>query len=141
MRGITRDITDRMKMEQQLLIASKLASIGELAAGVAHEINNPLTAITGFAQLLIAEEGLPEQVKQDLEKIYIQSQRAAKIVQNLLTFSRSYSLEKKVIDINEVITKTLEMRSYEHRVNNIDVICDLYPALPGISADETRYSR
>jgi two-component system NtrC family sensor kinase len=130
-----------MKMEQQLLIASKLASIGELAAGVAHEINNPLTAITGFAQLLIAEEGLPEQVKQDLEKIYIQSQRAAKIVQNLLTFSRSYSLEKKVIDINEVITKTLEMRSYEHRVNNIDVICDLYPALPGISADETRYSR
>jgi len=137
-RGITRDITDRMKMEQQLLIASKLASIGELAAGVAHEINNPLTAITGFAQLLMAEAALPEQVKKDLEKIYSQSQRAAKIVQNLLTFSRNYSLEKKIINVNDVILKTLDMRSYEHKVNNIDVITELMPGLPGISADENQ---
>lgn len=137
-RGITRDITDRMKMEQQLVIASKLASIGELAAGVAHEINNPLTAITGFAQLLIAEEGLPAQVKQDLEKIYLQSQRAAKIVQNLLTFSRSYQLERQVIDINDLILKTLEMRSYEHRVSNIEVISDLARDLPGVLADENQ---
>jgi PAS domain S-box-containing protein len=137
-RGITRDITDRMKMEQQLLIASKLASIGELAAGVAHEINNPLTAITGFAQLLMAEDALPAQVKSDLEKIYSQSQRAAKIVQNLLTFSRSYSLEKQVISINDVIMKTLDMRSYEHKVNNIEVITELAHSLPGISADENQ---
>lgn len=137
-KGITRDITDRMKMEQQLMIASKLASIGELAAGVAHEINNPLTAITGFAQLLMVESELPANVKNDVEKIYVQSQRAARIVQNLLTFSRSYSLEKKTVNVNEIILKTIDMRSYEHKVNNIDVITDLATALPGISADENQ---
>ncbi len=137
-RGITRDITDRMKMEQQLLIASKLASIGELAAGVAHEINNPLTAIMGFAQLLMEQEGLPLQMKQDLDKIYAQSQRAAKIVQNLLTFSRSYSLEKKIIDINELILRTLDMRSYEHKVNNIEIFTELASGPIWISADENQ---
>ncbi|MBN1375587.1 MAG: PAS domain S-box protein [Dehalococcoidia bacterium] len=135
-RGITRDITDRIKIEQQLLIASKLASIGELAAGVAHEINNPLTAIMGFSQLLIEEEGLPGRIKSDLEKIYNQSQRAARIVQNLLTFARNYTPEKNIIDINELIQKTLELRIYEHSVGNIEVIKELQDGLPGISADE-----
>jgi PAS domain S-box-containing protein len=137
-RGITRDITDRMKMEQQLLMAGKLASIGELAAGVAHEINNPLTAIMGYAQLLAAQDDIPEHIKLDLDKIFNQSQRAARIVQNLLTFARSYSLEKKIIDINELILKSLELRSYEHNVGNIEVTVDLQPGLPGISADENQ---
>lgn len=137
-RGITRDITDRIKIEQQLMIAGKLASIGELAAGVAHEINNPLTAIMGFSQLLIGEEGLPEHIKADLEKIYNQSQRAARIVQNLLTFARNYNPEKNIIDINELIQKTLEMRIYEHRVGNIEVVKDLQGNLPGVSADKNQ---
>ena len=137
-RGITRDITDRMKMEQQLLMAGKLASIGELAAGVAHEINNPLTAIMGYAQLLAARDDIPEHIKLDLDKIFNQSQRAARIVQNLLTFARSYALEKKVIDINELILKSLELRSYEHKVGNIEIVVDLHPGLPGISADENQ---
>jgi PAS domain S-box-containing protein len=135
-RGITRDITDRIKMEQQLLIASKLASVGELAAGVAHEINNPLTAIMGFSQLLTEEEGLPDNIKSDLEKIYNQSQRAARIVQNLLTFARNYTPQKNTIDLNELILKTLELRVYEHKVANIEVITELQDSLPGISADE-----
>ncbi|MGA2368172.1 MAG: PAS domain S-box protein [Dehalococcoidia bacterium] len=137
-RGITRDITDRMKMEQQLLMAGKLASIGELAAGVAHEINNPLTAIMGYAQLLAAQDDIPEHIKLDLDKIFSQSQRAARIVQNLLTFARSYALEKKIIDINDLILKSLELRSYEHNVGNIEIITDLQPRLPGISADENQ---
>jgi PAS domain S-box-containing protein len=138
LRGITRDITDRIKMEQQLLIAGKLASIGELAAGVAHEINNPLTAIMGFAQLLANDDDVPANIKEDLEKIYSQSQRAARIVQNLLTFARSNTLEKSVIDINALILKTLEMRSYEHKVSNTEVITELQEGLPGISADENQ---
>jgi two-component system NtrC family sensor kinase len=137
-RGITRDITDRMKMEQQLLMAGKLASIGELAAGVAHEINNPLTAIMGYAQLLATRDDIPEHIKLDLDKIFNQSQRAARIVQNLLTFARSYALEKKIIDINELILKSLELRSYEHKVGNIEIVIDLQPGLPGISADENQ---
>ncbi|MGD0355281.1 MAG: PAS domain S-box protein [Dehalococcoidia bacterium] len=137
-RGITRDITDRMKMEQQLLMAGKLASIGELAAGVAHEINNPLTAIMGYAQLLAARDDIPEPIKLDLDKIFNQSQRAARIVQNLLTFARSYALEKEIIDINDLILKSLELRSYEHKVGNIEIVVDLQPGLPGISADENQ---
>ncbi len=137
-RGITRDITDRIKMEQQLLIASKLASIGELAAGVAHEINNPLTAIMGYAQLLANDDEVPVNIKSDLEKIYNQSQRAARIVQNLLTFARNYTPEKSVIDLNELILKTLELRSYEHKVGNTEVITELQSGLPGISADENQ---
>jgi len=137
-RGISRDITDRMKMEQQLLMAGKLASIGELAAGVAHEINNPLTAIMGYAQLLADESDVPQNIKADLEKIYSQSQRAAKIVQNLLTFARSYALKKKVIDINELILRSLDLRSYEHKVGNIEIVTNLQTGLPGISADENQ---
>lgn len=135
-RGITRDITDRIKMEQQLLIAGKLASIGELAAGVAHEINNPLTAIMGYAQLLTEDDNLPDNVKEDLGKIYSQSQRAARIVQNLLTFARNYTPEKNTIDLNNLILKTLELRVYEHKVGNIQVVTRLQPDLPGILADE-----
>jgi PAS domain S-box-containing protein len=134
-RGITRDITERRKMEQQLLIAGKLASIGELAAGVAHEINNPLTAIMGFAQLLSTDDEVPDRIKTDLEKIYGQSQRAARIVQNLLTFARSYGVEKNAVDINHLILKTLELRGYEHGVANIQVCTDLQPGLPVASGD------
>ena len=135
-KGITRDITDRIKMEQQLLIAGKLASIGELAAGVAHEINNPLTAIMGYAQLLANDDDVPGNIKSDLGKIYNQSQRAARIVQNLLTFARNYTPEKSIIDLNELILKTLELRSYEHKVGNTEVVTELQDGLPGISADE-----
>ena len=137
-RGITRDITDRRKMEQQLLIAGKLASIGELAAGVAHEINNPLTAIMGYAQLLSSDEEVSDRIKPDLEKIYSQSQRAARIVQNLLTFARSYEPAKDVIDINDLIARSLELRSYEHNVADIQVITDLQETLPGVSADDNQ---
>jgi len=138
MRGITRDITDRIKIEQQLLMAGKLASMGELAAGVAHEINNPLTAIMGYAELLFSDQSLPPEIKEDLGKIYNQSQRAAKIVQNLLTFARGYKMEHKLININELIIKTLDLRSYKHRVTNTSVSMNFDPEIPEILADESQ---
>jgi two-component system NtrC family sensor kinase len=137
-RGICRDITDRMKMEQQLLVTSKLASIGELAAGVAHEINNPLTAIMGYAQLLVTDENMPATAREDLDKIFRQSQRAARIVQNLLTFARGHALESRPVSINELILKTLDMRNYEHNVSNIEVRTELADSLPEIWVDETQ---
>jgi len=129
------DITERKKAEQQLLMTSKLASIGELTARIAHELNNPLTGVIGYAQLLMDAPDVPPQVKSDLEKIYQESQRAAKIVHNLLSFARQRQPEKHLVDVNELIQKTLEMRSYRLVTSNIELHLELQAGLPRILAD------
>ena len=134
-RGILNDVTERKAMEQQALLANKLASIGELASGVAHELNNPLTSVMGYAQLLIETQDVPQNIKSDLEKVYQESQRAAKIVQNLLSFSRRRRPEKTYFDINTLVQKTLDLRSYELKVSNISVYVNLKPDMPDIKAD------
>jgi PAS domain S-box-containing protein len=134
-RGILNDVTERKAMEQQVLLTNKLASIGELASGVAHELNNPLTTVMGYAQLLIESKHVPEHIKSDLDKVYQESQRAAKIVQNLLSFARRRRPEKTYFDINNLVQKTLDLRSYELKVNNISVFVDLKPDMPEIKAD------
>jgi PAS domain S-box-containing protein len=134
-RGIGRDITGRKRAEMQLLMASKLASIGELAAGVAHELNNPLTGVVGYAQLLAARHNVPPDVKADLNRIYYESQRAARIVQNLLSFARQRTPEKSYFNVNELIQRTLDLRSYELRTNNIGICVNLASDLPQIMAD------
>jgi PAS domain S-box-containing protein len=134
-RGILNDITERKAMEQQVLLSNKLASIGELASGVAHELNNPLTTVMGYTQLLIESKGVPEHIKSDLDKVYQESQRAAKIVQNLLSFARTRRPEKTYFDINNLVQKTLDLRSYELKVNNISVYANLKPDVPEIKAD------
>jgi len=134
-RGINNDITERKAMEQQVLLTNKLASIGELASGVAHELNNPLTTVMGYAQLLEERKDIPEDIKSDLAKIYEESQRAAKIVQNLLSFARRRKPEKTNFDINYLVQKTLDLRGYELKVNNINVYVNLKPDIPEIKAD------
>ena len=134
-RGIFNDVTERKAIEQQVLMTSKLASIGELASGVAHELNNPLTSVMGFAQLLVDSKNVPPEVKSDLDKVYQESQRAAKIVQNLLSFARRRKPEKSCFDANELVQRTLDLRSYELRVSNIRVCVNLEPDLPEIKAD------
>lgn len=129
------DVTEHKKTEQQLLMTSKLASIGELTAGIAHELNNPLTGVIGYAQLLMDVPDVPPQVKSDLEKIYQESQRAAKIVQNLLSFARQRQPEKRLVDVNELIQKTVDMRSYRLATSNIELHLDLRPGLPRVLAD------
>lgn len=134
-RGIHRDITERKEAEQQLLTASKLASVGELAAGIAHELNNPLTGIIGYAQLLSDRQNVSQDIKKDLDRIYYESQRAARIVQNLLGFARRHEPQKTYFDVNEFIEKTLELRNYQLRTSNIGVYTNLAPNLPQILAD------
>ncbi|GAH16629.1 unnamed protein product, partial [marine sediment metagenome] len=75
---VTRDITERKKMEEQLIITDRLASVGELASGIAHELNNPLTGVIGFSQLLL-EKDVPDDVREDLEIIHSEAQRTAKV--------------------------------------------------------------
>jgi PAS domain S-box-containing protein len=134
-RGIARDVTERKKHEKQLLVTSKLASIGELASGVAHELNNPLTSVIGYAQLLSSNRDVPGDVKSDLDKICRESQRAAKIVQNLLSFARQRKPDKNAQSVNDLVTKTLELRAYEHKTSNITVKTELGDNLPAVIAD------
>jgi PAS domain S-box-containing protein len=131
---VCRDITERRQMQEQLMIADRLASVGELASGIAHELNNPLTGIIGLCQLL-AEKDLPEDTKEDLQLVYSEAQRAANIVSGLLSFARRHTPAKQPININDVISKVLELRAYEQKVNNIERVINLAPDLPQVWAD------
>jgi PAS domain S-box-containing protein len=132
--NIVKDITGFKLMEQQLMMTDRLASIGELVAGIAHELNNPLTGVIGFSQLLM-ERGVSEDIKEDLTTISIEAQRAARIVNNLLTFARKHSPVKQSCQINSIIEDVLRLRAYEEKVHNITVIPKLITNLPEIMAD------
>jgi two-component system, NtrC family, sensor kinase len=131
---VSQDVTDRKEMAQQLIMADRLASIGELVAGIAHELNNPLTTVIGFSQLLV--EQIPDDdSREELKIVNNEAQRAAKIVKNLLTFGRKHAPTKQECQINTIIEEVLQLRAYEHKVNNIEVIADLSPELPETLCD------
>ena len=131
---IVRDITERKKMEGQLIVTDRLASVGELASGVAHELNNPLTGIIGFAELLL-DKDVPGDIKEDLKIIHREAQRTSRVVRNLLTFARKHEPAKQTVNLNCIIQKVLEIRAYEQKVNNIQVNTRFAPDLPEILAD------
>jgi len=123
------------RLEEQIREASRLASIGKLAAGVAHEINNPLTSVLGYSQLLMAED-LPGPIIADLRKIYGEARRAAKIVQDLLLFARKTVVEKQYWDIMALLERAQEIKSHDFKANQIKVITEVSPDLPRTMADE-----
>ncbi|MDI6857752.1 MAG: ATP-binding protein [Dehalococcoidia bacterium] len=131
---VLRDVTEEHLMQERLLQSEKMASVGQLVSGVAHELNNPLTGVTGFAQLLLARD-LDAQTRRDVETIYGEAQRAAKIVENLLAFARRRKAQKGLVDLNALLERVLELRSYDLRVKNIDLELDLDPRLPRTMAD------
>ena len=133
--SIIRDVTDRNTMEKQLLLAGRLAAVGELAAGVAHELNNPLTSIQGFSQFLARNADLDNSVKDDIEIIYQEAQRATKITANLLSFARKHEPEKKSMSINEAIEQSVELNAYRMKVNNVEIETELEPDLPSTLGD------
>src|SRR5256712_5190568 len=116
-----RDVTDLKRLEEQLIQAEKLAAMGQMLAGVAHELNNPLTAILGVTELLRERVASDESSKRQLELTHRQARRAARIVQNLLEFSRPASPQKKLLDINNLIDRTLQLHQHSLRRNNIEV--------------------
>ena len=126
---------DKQRMEQQLHLAGRLAAVGELAAGVAHELNNPLAAVQGFAQLLASRSDLDESIREDIDSIYREAQRAAKITQNLLSFARRHNPEKRLISVNDALAQSLDLHTYSMRVNNIEIMVELDPDLPKTMAD------
>jgi len=139
--GVVQDITEREQAEErekelqrELYLSSRLAAIGELAAGVAHQINNPLTGVLGFSQRLL-RKSTDQETNQDLKRIYTEAERAAKVVQNLLTFARRRQTQKQYSDINEILESALELRAYELNTSNIEVVTNLAPSLPEIMLD------
>ncbi|MBI2851603.1 MAG: hypothetical protein HYX84_00655 [Chloroflexi bacterium] len=121
--------------QTQLYHTGRLASIGELAAGVAHELNNPLTSIIGFSELLAESKDLPQNVRGDVELINKEAKRTAGIVKNLLTFARRQPAARQPTDVNAAIQNVLSLRAYEQKVHNIEVSARLAPDLPLIMDD------
>jgi PAS domain S-box-containing protein len=130
-----RDVTELKRLEEQLIQAEKLAAMGQMLAGVAHELNNPLTAILGVTELLREGQRLDESTKRQLELTHRQARRAARIVQNLLEFSRPASPQKKPVDLNSIIERTLQLHEHSLRRNNVEVDFRPQPAFPGAIAD------
>jgi PAS domain S-box-containing protein len=116
-----RDVTDLKRLEEQLIQAEKLAAMGQMLAGVAHELNNPLTAILGVTELLREREGFDESTKRQLDLTHRQARRAARIVQNLLEFSRPASPQKNALDVGSLIERTLQLHEHSLRRNNVQV--------------------
>ncbi|HTP87560.1 MAG TPA: ATP-binding protein, partial [Bryobacteraceae bacterium] len=121
-------------LEGKLLQTEKMAALGHLVSGIAHELNNPLTAIMGYAQLLLGH-GLAPAQQAEADKVYQEAERARRIVKNLLYFARETKTERTRVNLNEIVERTLALRSYELRVENIAVETDLDPALPVTMAD------
>ncbi|HYA63717.1 MAG TPA: PAS domain S-box protein [Candidatus Sulfotelmatobacter sp.] len=130
-----RDITEVKRLEEQLIQAEKLAAMGQMLAGVAHELNNPLTAILGASELLRERAGADENTKRQLEMTHRQARRAARIVQNLLEFSRPASPQKKALDLNFIIDRTLQLHEHSLRRNSIEVDFRSSPGLPSTIGD------
>src|SRR4030043_306806 len=123
------------QLEQKAQFASRLASVGELASGVAHEINNPLPALIGYAHLLLDRKDVPVDIKRDVEVINEGAQRVAGIIKKLLVFARQTKPERTYVDINEIINTTLELRAYSLQGNNVKVVLQFDPDLPLTVAD------
>ena len=119
-RSTIQDITERKRTEERLMEAGRLASIGELAAGVAHEINNPLTIVAGFAEVLMSKP-LPPPASDHVQMIYEESQRVARIVTNLLSFARKHEPYMEYLCVTTVLEEALEIKAHDLQVNNIRV--------------------
>jgi signal transduction histidine kinase/ActR/RegA family two-component response regulator len=134
---VYRDITSQRVNQSKQVQTEKMASLGQLVSGIAHELNNPLTSIQGYAQLLLGRRSAPDQLA-DAKHICEEAERAGRIVKNLLLFARETKFERRPVDVNEVVERALALRSYELKVENIETALDLDPRLPAILADASQ---
>ncbi len=140
--ALVRDVSERKKLDDetrdlyhQLLQAEKMAALGQTISGVAHELNNPLATILTWAERLSKRTPLDDQVRRGLETILSESERAARIVRNLLTFARKRQTTRAMVDVNRVVRETLALRAHDQRLTNITIIDALAAGLPPVFAD------
>ena len=129
-----REVTQIKRLQQQLVQSEKLAALGQLVSGVAHELNNPLTSVIGYTQLALAGSALDHQIRERLDIVSREAERTRRIVQNLLSFSRQHKPSRTAVDLNDLLERTLELRTYEMRVNNIKINREL-GSIPMVIAD------
>lgn len=133
--GVARDMREIRRLEAQLVKSEKLVAIGKLAAGVAHEINNPLNVISGHAEMLSMEKSKDENAKRVAGIIMEQTKRATTIIQSLLHFSRQIKLKMGPVDVNKTLEETLPLLTYQVEVENINIVRELTSDLPKIIAN------
>ena len=131
---LVEDVTDQQAMESHLIQSEKLAAVGQLVSGVAHELNNPLTSIAGLSEFLLEQKELGAKDRGHLRVIHEQADRAGRIVRNLLTFARKGPAEQAPVDLNDVIQRTLLLMSYDLTLKDIAVEKDL-GTLPPVLGD------
>jgi len=129
---VAQDLRDRLKMERDMVQNAKLSAVGRLASGVAHEINNPLGVILGFAEGILFDIKPGDPLEDPLRQIEKETIRCRDLVQDLLTFSRVAKSEREPLDLNQTVERALSLVKAEARVHNINVVKSLAPKLPPI---------
>lgn len=129
------DITDAALLQAKLAHSEKMATIGRLVSGVAHEVNNPLAAILGFTDLLLENPDVPKAAREDLQIILQETQRTKDIVQDLLSFARQRPVQREPVLVNTVLRQTIKLRSYDFASHGVQVTEDFEESLPAALGD------
>ena len=131
-------VENLQRLQAQMVQSEKLISLGQLAAGAAHEINNPLTAILGYSDLLADDSALPERSRSTAAKIREQARRTRSLVQNLLSFARQVPPERTLLDINSVISNAVQLRALDLKSSGSRIETQLESVLPGVRGDQNQ---
>ena len=131
-------IENLQRLQTQMVQSEKLVSLGQLAAGAAHEINNPLTAILGYSDLLAEDQALPERARGTATKIRDQARRTKNLVQNLLSFARQAPMERTLLDINTVVSNAVQLRALDLHGGSSTIEMQLESVLPGVRGDNNQ---
>ena len=129
------DVTDSAMLQAKLMHTEKMAAVGQLVSGVAHEVNNPLTAILGFTDLLVESPDIPDSARRDLRVILQEAQRTKQIVQNLLSFARQMPAQRRLVQLNAILRRTVQLRAYDFHSHDVEILERLDESLPEVIGD------